>query len=230
MFYHAEKRGHALFSCSTLIKEKIKMARNSIARGKLVRRFGLNIFGLPKYDNLLSKKPNGPGVAKNARRKKQPSEYGRSLIEKQKIKYGYGVSEKQLRNLYNKAHNMRGNTGLNLLTLLERRFDNVVYKMGFAATTTQARQIIGHGHFRINGRRMNIPSYLVKIDDIISVREKEVSKKLIEDNLQKNEYRTSPDWITIDREKKEGSVNKLPERIEMSQFGDEQLVIEFYSR
>ena len=206
------------------------MAKNNIPRGKLVRRFGLNIFGLPKYDKLLSKKPNGPGVTKNARRKKQVSDFGRALKEKQKIRYGYGVSEKQLRNLYEKAHNMRGNTGINLLTLLERRFDNVVYKMGLAASTVEARQIIGHSHLRINGKKMNIPSYLVKIDDSISIRDKEVSKKLVETNMMQNEYRNSPDWITVDREKREGSINRLPEREEISQFGDEQLVIEFYSR
>ena len=206
------------------------MAKNSIPRGKLVRRFGLNIFGSPKFDKLLSKKSNGPGVARNARKKKQPSDFGRALNEKQKIKFGYGLSERQLRNLYDKAHNMRGDTGLNLLTLLERRFDNVVYKLGFAASTVQARQIISHGHLSINGKKMNIPSYLVKVNDIISIRSKDRSVKLIEATLAQNEYRPSPDWILIDRDKREGSVSRLPVREEMNQFGDEQLVIEYYSR
>lgn len=206
------------------------MAKSSIPRGKLVRRFGLNIFGIPKYDKLLSKKPNGPGANKNARKKKQVSDYGRGLNEKQKIKYGYGVSEKQLRNLYNKAHNMRGDTGINLLTLLERRLDNVIYKLGFASSTIQARQIISHGHLRLNDKKMNIPSHLVKINDKISVKDKEISQNFIEVTLNQNNYRPTPDWLTVDREKKEGSMNRFPEREEMSQFGDEQLVIEYYSR
>ena len=125
---------------------------------------------------------------------------------------------------------MRGNTGINLLTLLEMRFDNIVYKLGFSATTVQARQIISHGHLRINGKKMNIPSYLVKINDVISVKEKETSQKFLEVTLAHNNYRPTPDWITVDRDKKEGFINRRPQREEMNQFGDEQLVIEYYSR
>ena len=141
---------------AVLLKEdefnlEIIMAKTNIPKGKLVRKFGENIFGNPKYDNLLNKKPYTPGQHGPTRRRRL-SNYGIQLKEKQKIKAMYGVLERQFRNYFKKADKMKGETGTNLLTLLERRLDNVVYRLGFASTRAQARQMVNHAHFLVNNR------------------------------------------------------------------------------
>ena len=146
------------------------MARSSKARGKTVRHLGINIFGNPKYDRLLKKKPYGPGEPKKGRIRE--TEYARQLKEKQKVKFAYGLSERQFRNLFYKAKVLKGVTGHNMLILLERRLDNVVYRMGMAASRRQARQLVGHGHIHLNGRKVTIPSALVRPGDKISVKSK----------------------------------------------------------
>ena len=171
----------------------------------------------------------GPGRSRDARRRKKLSEFGRGLIEKQKIKLGYGLTEKQMKILFQRAHRMRSDTALNLLTLMERRFDNVIYKMGFASSIHHARQLISHGHFCVNGKKVNIPSFLLELNNVISIK-KEKSQDLISAVIEQNDHRPAPDWLTKEKEKKEGFINRLPQREEMSQFGDEQLVVEFYSR
>ena len=147
------------------------MAKLKTPRGKLVRKFGENIFGNNKYDRLLNRKPYAPGQHGQNRRRRL-SNYGLQLHEKQKIKIMYGLLEKQFRSYFAKADQMKGETGTNLMELLERRLDNIVYRLGFASSRPQARQMVSHAHFLVNDRRVNIPSYLVKPGDKIKVREK----------------------------------------------------------
>ena len=151
------------------------MAKLKTPRGKLVRKFGENIFGNNKYDRLLNRKPYAAGQHGQARRRRL-SNYGVQLHEKQKIKIMYGLLEKQFRSYFAKADQMKGETGTNLMKLLERRLDNVVYRLSFASSRPQARQMVNHAHFLVNDIKVNIPSYLVKPGDQIKVREK--SKKL----------------------------------------------------
>jgi small subunit ribosomal protein S4 len=141
------------------------MARPSKARGKIARHLGVNVFGNPKYDRLLKKKPYGPGEPKKGRIRE--TEYARQLKEKQKVKFAYGLSERQFRNLFYKAKTMKGVTGHNMLILLERRLDNVVYRMGMAASRRQARQLVSHGHIHLNGRKVTIPSAMVRPGDSV---------------------------------------------------------------
>jgi len=150
------------------------MSKVDTPKGKLVRKFGENIFGNPKYDTLLNKKPYTPGQH-GPNRRKRLSNYGIQLQEKQKIKAMYGVLEKQFRNYFHKAEKMKGETGTNLLQLLECRMDNVVYRLGFASTRSQARQLVSHAHFLLNDRKCNYPSASLKPGDVIKVRDK--SKK-----------------------------------------------------
>ena len=152
-------------------ERKLNMAKLNQPRGKLVRKFGENIFGNPKYDKLLNRKPYGPGQHAQSRRSKV-SNYGVQLQEKQKIKFMYGLLEKQFRIVFKKAEKLKGETGTNMLQLLESRLDNVVYRLGFAPTRPSARQLVSHKHFLVNDKPVNIPSYIVKSGDKISVRKK----------------------------------------------------------
>jgi len=151
------------------------MAKLKTPKGKLVRKFGENIFGNPKYDRILNRKPYGPGQHGQSRRRRL-SNYGTQLREKQKIKILYGVLEKQFRNYFKKADKMTGETGTNLMQLLEQRLDNIVYRLGFAPTRAAARQLVNHGHFLVNNRKVNIASFSVKPGDAIQVRAR--SKKI----------------------------------------------------
>ncbi|TVQ35175.1 MAG: 30S ribosomal protein S4 [Spirochaetaceae bacterium] len=204
------------------------MARNSTARGKIVRRLGTNIYGNPKYDRLLKKKPNGPGEPKKGRIRQ--TEYGRQLQEKQKIKFAYGLSERQFRNLFQKAKSMEGVTGHNMLILLERRLDNVVYRLGMAASRSQARQLVGHGHILLNGRKVTIPSAVVRASDTIAIKEKKSTRDLLRRLLADNASRPVPPWLSVSRDDMAGTVTVLPTRDVIPTVGEEQLVVEFYSK
>ncbi|TVR33936.1 MAG: 30S ribosomal protein S4 [Spirochaetaceae bacterium] len=204
------------------------MARNSTARGKIVRRLGANIYGNPKYDRLLKKKPTGPGEPKKGRVRQ--TEYGRQLQEKQKIKFAYGLSERQFRNLFQKAKSMDGVTGHNMLILLERRLDNVVYRLGMAASRSQSRQLVGHGHILLNGRKVTIPSAVVRASDTISVKDKKSTTDLLRRLLADNASRPVPPWLSLSRDDMVGTVTVLPTRDVIPTIGEEQLVVEFYSK
>jgi len=167
------------------------MAKLKTPRGKLVRKFGENIFGNGKFDRLLNRKPYSPGQHGQTRRRR-PSNYGVQLREKQKIKIMYGLLEKQFRAYFAKAEKMKGETGPNLMQLLERRLDNVVYRLGFASTRPQARQLVNHAHFLVNNHKVNIPSFQLTPGDVIKVREK--SKKFPNRNHPQN---ISPSIIFI---------------------------------
>jgi small subunit ribosomal protein S4 len=204
------------------------MAKNSTARGKIVRRFGLNIFGNPKYDRLLKKKPAPPGEPKKGRPRQ--SEYGRQLAEKQKIKFAYALSERQFRNVFEKAKRMKGVAGHNMLILLERRLDNVIYRLTMAASRAQARQLVGHGHIYVNGRRLNVPSALVRAGDEITIKDRDGSKELLRKTIAENNGRPIPPWLTLEADQLKASVKVLPTRDMIPTIAEEQLIVEFYSK
>lgn len=204
------------------------MARPSKARGKMVRHLGINIFGNPKYDRLLKKKPYGPGEPKKGRIRE--TEYARQLKEKQKVKFAYGLSERQFRNLFYKAKSMKGVTGDNMLIMLERRLDNVVYRMGMAASRRQARQLVSHGHIHLNGRKVTIPSALVRPGDVVSVKDKKNTEMLMRRLVSENSSRQVAPWIEVSADELTGKVTMLPARDMIPTIAEEQLIVEFYSK
>ena len=204
------------------------MARNSTARGKIVRRFSLNIFGNPKYDRLLKRKPAPPGEPKKSRTRQ--SEYGRQLAEKQKMKFAYGLSERQFRNVFAKAKRMKGVAGHNMLILLERRLDNVIYRLAIANSRAQARQLVGHGHIYVNGRRLNIPSALVKAGDVISIKDRVASRDMLRKHIAENSGRSIPPWLGLEADDLTASVKMHPTRDMIPTIAEEQLIVEFYSK
>ena len=205
------------------------MAKSNVPKGKLVRKFGENIFGTPKYDRLLNKKPYTPGQHGPTRRRRL-SNYGVQLREKQKIKAMYGVLERQFRNYFHKAEKMTGETGTNLLQLLECRLDNVVYRLGLASTRSQARQMVSHAHFLLNNRKCNYPSATVKPGDVIQVREHSKRMEIIMDAMKRIKGDIGLPWLELDKAKMTGTFLAVPERDEMALTVNEQLVVELYSK
>ncbi len=167
---------------------------------------------------------------KNMRAGKKVSEYGLQLREKQKAKFIYGVLEKPFRNYYKKADRMKGMTGENLMVMLESRLDSVVFRMGFARTRREARQVVGHKHFLVNGKAVNIPSYLVKAGDVIEVREKSRSLQRYKDILEVTAGRLVPEWIEVDQDAFKGTIKYLPTREMIDVPVDEMLIVELYSK
>ncbi len=163
-------------------------------------------------------------------RRRRPSDYGHQLREKQKVKRMYGLLEKQFRGYYHKATRMKGITGENLLSLLERRLDNAVLRCGFAASHAEARQLVRHGHFTVNGQRLSIPSYLVREGDVVEVREKSRKVQKVIDALSKVDRTPLPNWMTIDRDKFKATVTAMPGRSDVGADIDEQLIVELYSK
>ncbi len=164
------------------------------------------------------------------KRRRKESEYGMQLREKQKAKFIYGVLEKQFHHYYERALRMEGVTGENLMTLLERRLDNVVFRLGFARTRKEARQTVRHGHFTVNGRRVDIPSFLVKPGDVVAVGEKYRDLLPIKEALIQSERFEVPGWLEVDIEKLSGNVLSLPTREQISTDIQEQLIVELYSK
>ncbi|PLX94964.1 MAG: 30S ribosomal protein S4 [Desulfuromonas sp.] len=206
------------------------MAKNFTPKGKIVRRLGVNIYGNPKYDRLLERRPTPPGQHGAGRRGK-PSDYSRQLNEKQKVRFCYGLSEKQFRRVFDKAKAMKGITGHNMLVLLERRLDNMVFRLGLASTRTEARLFVRHGHFLVNGRKVDIPSYLVRAGDVIEVREKSRKIAKISEALDSVMRRGIPSWLELERDAFKGTVKTLPAREELTTpVFEEQLIVELYSK
>ena len=164
------------------------------------------------------------------RRSRKLSEYGMKLREKQKAKFIYGILEKPFRNYYDKADRMKGMTGENLMTMLESRLDNVVFRMGFARTRREARQVVGHKHITVNGRIVNIPSYIVKAGDVVEVREKSKSIQRFKDILEVTSGRLTPEWVDVDKEALKGTVSQLPKRDQIDVPVNEMLIVELYSK
>ena len=179
--------------------------------------------------------PTFLGYDKKSRRQKnrgrgKKSEYALQLQEKQKAKFIYGVLEKPFRNYYEKADRQKGMTGENLMTMLESRLDNVVFRMGFARTRKEARQVVDHKMFLVNGKPVNIPSYLVKAGDVIEVREKSKSLQRFKDITEVTAGRTCPEWVDVDAENLKGTVKELPNREQIDVPVDEMLIVELYSK
>ncbi len=163
-------------------------------------------------------------------RKPRLSDYGSQLREKQKVRRIYGILERQFRNYYKEANRLKGNTGENLLVLLEGRLDNVVYRMGFAATRAEARQLVSHKAIVVNGRVVNIPSFQVSVNDVIAVREKSKKQARIKASLELAEQREKPTWLEVDAAKMEGVFKRIPERSDLSADINEHLIVELYSK
>lgn len=197
-------------------------------KGKVVRRLGINIYGNPKYDKVLTRKPHGPGKEKGSKKRGKLSVYGEQLKEKQKFRFAYGISEKQFRNLFKKANRMQGVTGDNMISLMERRFDNTIYRMGFAMSRAQARQMVCHAHFCINGKPCNIPSMLVKANDVITTKSKKGVENLIRHNLTLSQAKGS--WLNVNEEALSASISVLPVASDVQPVGNIQNVVEYYSR
>ena len=164
------------------------------------------------------------------RRSRKLSEYGLQLREKQKAKFIYGVLEKPFRNYYEKADKMKGMTGETLMTMLESRLDNVVFRMGFARTRREARQVVGHKHIFVNGRCINLPSYRVKAGDVVEVKESSKSIQRFKDIMEVTAGRLTPEWIAVDKEALKGTVSALPRREQIDVPVDEMLIVELYSK
>ena len=203
------------------------MARFTGPKTKVSRRYGVPLFGPAK---ALERKNYPPGIhgPKGSRRKQ--SEFAIALGEKQKLRYMYGLMERQFRRYYEIALRRRGVTGETLLQLLETRLDNVVYRLGFANTRRGARQLVGHGHVSVNGRKVDVSSYNVKTGDVVAVRERPKSKQLASRNLELTQITPVPDWLTVNREGQSGSVARIPSREEIAPIVNEQLIVELYSR
>lgn len=203
------------------------MARYTGPKTKVSRRFGVLLSGSPK---AMERKAYPPGMhgPKGTRRKQ--SDYAVALAEKQKLRHQYGVLERQFRRYFQLALTRRGVTGEILLQLLETRLDNVVYKMGFAKTLRAARQLVAHGHVRINGRKASIPSMNLKPGDRVEVREAARSKSLVQRGLELTQIVSVPDWLVVEKEKLSGTVSRIPSREEINPIVNEQLVVELYSR
>lgn len=177
----------------------------------------------------IEKRPFVPGQH-GQKRKQKTSEYGLQLREKQKTKRMYGVSEKQFRNSFKKADRQQGITGENLLALLERRLDNVVFRLGLASSRKEARQLVNHDHFTINGKKANIPSMLVKMGDLIQVKEGSANSPKFEEIKAAAAYKTPPEWLQVDVDNLTGNVLALPNREQIDTAVSEQLIVELYSR
>ena len=205
------------------------MIKVTTSKGKLVRKFGENIFGNPKYDRLLNRKPYAPGQHGQSRRSKL-SNYGVQLQEKQKIKFMYGLLEKQFRLTFEKAEKMKGETGTNMLQLLESRLDNVVYRLGFAPSRPSGRQMVSHKHFLVNNKVVNVPSYIVNPGDVIEVRKKSKKMDIILDAMRRIKGDMDLPWLGLDKAKMRGTFVAVPDRDEMQLTVNEQLVVELYSK
>ncbi|HEY5634679.1 MAG TPA: 30S ribosomal protein S4 [Burkholderiaceae bacterium] len=207
------------------------MARYIGPKAKLSRREGTDLFLKSARRSLDSKckldsKPGQHGRISGAR----TSDFGLQLREKQKVKRMYGILERQFRRYYAEAVRRRGNTGENLLKLLESRLDNVVYRMGFGSTRAEARQLVSHKAIAVNGRALNVPSAQVRPNDIVAVREKSKAQARIQDSLNLAEQSGMPAWVSVDKSKLEGVFKNVPDRADLSAEINESLIVELYSR
>ncbi|MCP5516749.1 MAG: 30S ribosomal protein S4 [Verrucomicrobiales bacterium] len=202
------------------------MARYTGPRVRISRRFGVPIFGSSKY---LERRGYPPGMH-GPRSRRKISEFALGLMEKQKIRYYYGLQEKQFRRIYEESTRKRGVTGELMLQALETRLDNVVFHLGFAPTRAAARQMVNHGHIHVNGRRVAIPSCALQVNDVVEVRNASVSRQMATRSFEISTSRMVPEWLSLDKDMFKGVVMRIPSRDEIQPIGNEQAVVEFYSR
>lgn len=202
------------------------MARYTGPRTRISRRFGTPIFGPSKY---LERKNYGPGIH-GPRSRRKLTDYALALAEKQKMRYYYGLLEKQFRGVYQKAIRRRGVTGEIMLQILETRLDSVVYNLGFATSRAAARQLVCHGHILVNGQKVDVPSYASKVNDVVEVKDSSVSRQVATKNLEHSTSRAIPDWLTLNRDAFKGVVERMPTREDIQPIANEQTIVEFYSR
>ena len=202
------------------------MARYTGPRLRISRRLRTPIFGPSKY---LDRKDYPPGQHGQSRRRKA-TDYALALMEKQKLRFYYGLMEKQFRGVYEKANRRRGVTGEIMLQILETRLDNIVYSLGFGYSRAQARQMVTHGHVLVNGSRVSTPSYVMKEGDKVGVKTTDKSRHLADKNLEYSTSRTVPDWLELDQGAYKGTVRRRPTREDIAPIANEQTVVEFYSR
>jgi small subunit ribosomal protein S4 len=203
------------------------MARYTGPKSRISRRYGVALFGPSKS---LERKNYPPGMhgPKGSRRKQ--SDYATALAEKQKLRYQYGLMERQFRRYFETALRKRGVTGETLLQMLETRLDNIVYRLGFANSRSSARQLVAHGHVTVNNHKVNIPSYNLKAGDIVVIKDKPGSRRLVTRNLELTQIQPVPDWLVVDKDQFQGKVMRIPSREEIAPIVNEQLVVELYSR
>ncbi|HHH13323.1 MAG TPA: 30S ribosomal protein S4 [Thiolapillus brandeum] len=206
------------------------MARYLGPKCKLMRREGTDLYLKSRVRSVDSKCKMDKLPGQTQERRRRLSDYGVQLREKQKVRRLYGVLEKQFRNYYAEADRQKGPTGENLLQLLERRLDNVVYRMGFGSTRNEARQLVSHKAIEVNGKVVNIPSYLVKPEDVITVREKARKQVRIQNALALAEQYGFPDWVEVDVKGMSGTFKRIPERADLPAEINEQLIVELYSK
>jgi len=208
------------------------LARYRGSECRLCRREGLKLFfkGDRCYTEKCAFERRGYAPGEHGQARKKHSDYGVQLREKQRLKRMYGLLEKQFRGYFEKADRMRGITGSNLLMLLERRLDNVVFRLGFAPSRNEARQLVRHSHFLVNGRKVNIPSYTVRKDDVVELREKSRKVLPILDSLETVARRGIPGWLELDKGNFRGVVKAIPTREDITMPVQEQLVVELYSK
>lgn len=197
-------------------------------KARLCRRHRANLFGTAKYTKILERRPGKPGVHGSRPTFGKKSEYGVQLDEKQKARVLFGLSEKQFSNSFKKASRMSGETGENFLRLLEIRLDNVIYVSQFAVTRIQSRQMVSHGHFKLNGRRVDVPSIIVRPGDKIELVDKLKDSSLYAGLEKLKDY--SPKWLKVDLKKLTSEILSLPEKDDLEKSIDSQLIVEFYSR
>lgn len=208
------------------------MSRYKDEQCRICRREGQKLFlkGSRCYTDKCSVTRRNYAPGEHGQGKKKLSEYGTQLREKQKTKAFYGVGEKQFRKYFKMAENKKGITGENLLQLLESRLDNVVYRAGFGTSRAQARQLVNHGHFEVNGKKVDIASYLIKAGDVVAVREIKKDNKTIKENMETNSSRPVPEWLEKDAEKLQVKVVRLASREDVDIPVEEHLIVELYSK
>ena len=206
------------------------MARYIGPKCKLARREGTDLFLKSRGKSIESKCRHDQAPGQHGQKKPRNSDYGVQLREKQKLRRIYGVLERQFRNYYHQASQRKGSTGENLLNLLEGRLDNIVYRMGFAATRAEARQLVSHKSIQVNGRVINVASCQVAPGDVVEVREKSKRQQRIQDAMAYAEQYGLPNWVDVDSKSLRGTLKALPDRVELGSAINEQLVVELYSK
>lgn len=197
---------------------------------RMMRRFGEVMFRAPKYHRIVEKRSNAPGMHGPKARRGKKSEYGKRLEEKQKMRFRYNVLEKQMRRYVKRAFSSKGVSGHVLYQILETRLDNIAYRLGYATTIWGARQLVNHGHLLVNGKKVDIPSYEVRVNDVITLKEKTRQNTQVLEALNLTPLNLIPPFLSVDRENFSATLTSLPKREDIPEKIDEQLIVEYYSK